>query len=289
MNRKIVVTGAAGSIGSVIARLLQSQGHSVLGIDRKAPDVRDFPWRYGDLQDRDVVMRALEGVDGVIHLGENPNLFGPFSPDEVFAQNTRIASTVFESASVQGVTRIIYASSAQMYGSWGKSSIAPEFLPFDETHPAKPRNAYGLSKYANERYLELVANNHKHIGAITLRFPGVIGTWHPWEVIVKRVHAHTEYHDGLGTYVHIEDLAEAFRLALDHTTPGEVRTYNAFADDIMNLTPVAEYLKTRWPHLSLPEDWPTHKSWVLNDLIRTELGWIPKYSAIEAWHSLQGK
>lgn len=287
MDRKIVVTGAGGSIGSVVARTLHLRGEDVIGIDRRAPETRDFPWRYGDLGEREVVMRALEGADAVIHLGEIPNIYGPFPPDEVFAQNTRAGSTVFEAAGVQGVNHVVYASSAQMYGVWGHAAIPPLHLPFDETHPPRPRNAYGLSKYANEQYLRLVVNLHENIGAVALRFPGVMGVWRSWDWTLDHLRAHTEAHDGMGTYIHLDDLVEAILLSLDHTIAGEVQTYNVFADDLVNLTPTRDYLRVIWPDLELPEDWPEHKSWVLNDRIREALGWSPKRSAIREWRERQ--
>lgn len=284
---KVVVTGAGGGIGSALAHSLSEAGYDVLGLDRKPPRRRSFAWHYAELTDRDAVMRQLEGAAAVLHLGEIPSMWGPFSPDEIFATNTRIASTVFQAAAFQGATRVVYASSMQVYGCWGDHRVPPLRLPLDEDHPVQPQSAYGLSKVANEGYLAMVARQNPTVGAASLRIPGVIGTWAPWPHFVGRMRATDEDRDGLGTYVQIDDLCEAFLGTLESLAPGEHRLYNVLADDTANLLPVQEHLAAVWPGVALPEGFPPFQAWASNERIKKDTGWRPRHSVQRSWREQQ--
>lgn len=242
----------------------------------------EVPWRFVELQDRGAVMQALEGANLVVHLGEIPHSLAPFMPDEIYAQNTRAGGTVFQSAKLLGVDRIIYASSAQAYGSWGENPIAPAFVPLDETHPLRPQNVYALSKVANEGYLRMLAGLHPELDAVIFRFPGSWGVHRPWSETLEYVTWNEDFRDGLGTYVHQDDLVHAIVLASETPKPG-VRTYNVAADDIFNLMPVQDYLALHWPDVQFPADWPSHKSWLSSERIRHELGWKPQYNLSKAY------
>jgi UDP-glucose 4-epimerase len=283
LEGKVIITGAGGEIGSALASRLAKAGYDVLGLDRKPPRSRSFPWHYAELTDRDAVMRLVEGAVAVVHLGEIPNMWGPFSPDEIFATNTRIASTVFQAAAFQGASRIVYASSMQLYGCWGDHRVPPLALPLDEDHPPQPQSAYGLSKVANEGYLAMVSRQNPSIRTAALRFPGVIGSWLSWDHFVERMRAHADDRDGLGTYILIDDLCEAFQAALEGIQPG-YRAYNVLADDTANLTPVHEHLAAVWPGVLLPAGHPPFAAWASNERIKQDTGWFPRHSAQRSWH-----
>ncbi len=278
---KVILTGAGGGIGSRLGKMLLESGHEVLGLDVKPPEDRSVPWHYTDLANRDSVMRALEGASAVIHLGEIPNVHGPYAPDEVFARNTRIASTVFQAAAYLGVGNVVYASSAQVYGCWGPSRVPPIRLLLDEDHPVQPQNAYAMSKVANEGYLKMVAEQTPGFSATALRFPGVTAVWWPWQVFVERLHAHLDERDGLASYVHLEDLCEAFIMALDSPQAG-TRVFNVLADDVANLTPIQDYVAAIWPDLEVPEGHPEDGNWASAERIKRDLGWKPKFSVRQA-------
>ncbi|HEY0866121.1 MAG TPA: NAD(P)-dependent oxidoreductase [Fimbriimonas sp.] len=286
-QERILLTGAGGGIGSKLGRVLSEYGYDVVGVDLKPPSDRAFRWIYTDLTDRAQVMRLMEGIDAVVHLGEIPNMWGPFPPDEIYANNTRIASTVFQAAAFHGVDRIVYASTAQIYGCWGDRRIPPEYLPLDEAHPLRPQNGYALSKVANEGYLRMMTVQNPFLTATALRFPGVMGMWWSWDDFVGRLKRHREDRDGYGTYVFIDDLCDAFRLALERRSPGTVREYNVLANDIASLETTRDYLSHVWPDLSLPAGFPDFGAWASSERIKRELGWQPKFNVHEAWRERQ--
>jgi nucleoside-diphosphate-sugar epimerase len=267
--------------------VLVNDGFDVLALDRKPPHNGTANWKYADLTDRDAVMRYLDGAHAVVHLGEIPNMFGPYSPDEIFALNTRTGSTVFQSAAYLGVKKIVYASTAQIYGCWGEDRVSPLYLPLDENHPAQPQNTYALSKVANESYLRMLSGQHPEIAITILRFPAVIGYWPSWQFFVERMRHHTDDRDGYGTYVHSEDICEAFRLSVEKSEGGQFRVYNVMADDIASLSSVHEYVAAHWPSLSLPAGFPDERSWASAEKIKAELGWQPKHSVHKAWSEMQ--
>lgn len=282
MADRVVVTGASGGIGSRLVARLAERGYDVLGLDRKPPRERRFAWAYADLTDREHAMRHLGGARAVIHLGEFTHVWGPWPPDEVYAANARIASTVFQTAASLGAERILYASSAQVYGSWGSDEpLAPERLPVDEAHPLRPRNAYAASKVANEAYLGMLAATNPGLSLAALRFPWVLGSWGSWEEIVSRLRERREARDGFCTYVHVNDAAEAFCLALERTPVG-FEAYNVFAEDLFNLVPTREYLSAIWPHLELPPGLEGHASFVDCSKAERMLGWRPAWSVHRA-------
>ncbi|MCX7800950.1 MAG: NAD(P)-dependent oxidoreductase [Fimbriimonadales bacterium] len=276
MAERVVVTGASGGIGSRLMDRLAERGYDVLGLDRKPPRSRRHLWAYADLNDREHAMRHLDGAQAVIHLGEFAYVWGPWPQDEVYAANTRIASTVLETAASLGARRLLYASSAQVYGSWGSwEPIPPVRVPVDESHPLRPRNAYAASKVANEAYLSMLAALHEGAACAALRFPWVMGTRHAWADVVAHIRERREPEDGFCTYVHVDDVAEAFCLALERSPVG-FEAYNVFAEDLYNLVPTREYLASAWPGVELPDSLQGHGTFVDCSKAERLLGWRPE-------------
>lgn len=283
---KIAVTGGSGRVGFFVAKKLVERGHDVTILDRSKPRESVARWRFVDLMSRTDVMHELEDFDAVAHLGEMPNIHAAPSPDEVFAHNAAVGSAVFQSCADLGVRRVVYSSSAQVYGAWGWPIPAYLELPVSEETPVQPTNAYGVSKVANERYLQSLTDTGQLRG-IAMRLPWVRGAywfpggaWREWSLPKL-----TEPSDGFATYVMAEDCALAFALALESELES-FEVFNIAAVDTLNLTPVREYIAMAYPKYGqLPEDWPALKSPLLIDKARRLLGWEPTQSA----HDMQAE
>ena len=281
---RIAVTGGAGRIGRVVVQRLLARGHQVLVLDRMKPPPSAARWVHVDLRRRELVQPLLEQVDAVCHLGEIPNMIPSFTADEIFASNTAATSVVVQSAADLGLKRLVYASSIQRYGFQGSASAPPAQLPIDEDAPANPQQAYALSKVAGEAYCQMAAE-HQSLSVAALRLPGMV-EWTaetiPWSTLERE----RSFHE-LGTYVHVDDAAEAFALAVSDTRPG-FRVYNAMAPDALTLRPVREALASTWPQLRLPADWPTWRCPVISERIRIDLGWTPNWSILAQFRARFG-
>lgn len=150
---RILVTGGAGFIGTHTVRQLLSNGHEVVILDNLSKgDKENVDPRaklvVGDISDPEACAKALEGVDSVIHMAglivvpesvKNPGLY---------SQNNVIGSVgLFESMKKANVSKIIFSSSACVYGE-------PQKLPITEDEPLHPDNPYGASKASVEAFLQ---------------------------------------------------------------------------------------------------------------------------------------
>lgn len=151
---KLCVTGGAGYIGSVVAQALIDGGSDVTVIDNlstghRAAIPKGCRFVEGDIRDGDALDRAFgSGTEAVLH-------FAAFSvvadsvkePVAYFDNNIGGTIRLLERMQVNGVVRIVFSSSAAVYGE-------PEGLPIEETAPRRPVNPYGFSKLVVENMLE---------------------------------------------------------------------------------------------------------------------------------------
>jgi UDP-glucose 4-epimerase len=171
-----LVTGGAGYIGSHVVRVLLSSGRGVVvlddfssGLERKVPE--GVPVVRTSVSDRDAVRSALIGhrVDGVIHLaakkaaGESVHV-----PLHYYRENVGGMLALLEAMSDAGVRRLVYSSSAAVYGT-------PLTNPIGEHAPLKPESPYGETKVVGEWMArdEGVANG---LSWVALRYFNVAGS-----------------------------------------------------------------------------------------------------------------
>lgn len=260
---------------------LLSRGHDVINIDRKQSAKPLARFVYADLTRRGQVQPVLEQVEAVCHLGEIPSVHVPHSPEEVISQNVRAGTVVLQTAADLRLKRVIYTSSCQVYGMWDGTATTPQRLPFDETQPVHPHNAYALGKVTNENYARLVAEKHG-LSVAAFRFP-----WVPIEdysdAVASRMKEMPAKTDGFATYLHAADAARAYALALEHPRPG-YEVYHFTAAEIHSFQPLAERLKLHHPTFPpLPVDWPAFKSPLLLDRAREHFGWEPQWNFLEQY------
>ncbi|MDP3630546.1 MAG: UDP-glucose 4-epimerase GalE [Actinomycetota bacterium] len=240
---RVLVTGAAGYIGSITARALLDAGHEVVVLDtlekghRWAVDPR-ATLVMGDVGDRQVVGAALGGVDAVMHLaGYIEVAESQADPDRYFDNNVTRPLVMLEEMRAAGVGAIVFSSTAAVYGE-------PMSVPIVEDSATVPVNAYGESKLAFEGELDR-AGAEWGLRAVRLRYfnvagalpDGSLGEAHDPEThIIPRVLGAiaagerrfevygNDYPTDDGTcvrdYIHVCDLARAHVLALEHLHAG---------------------------------------------------------------------
>jgi len=174
-NRKILVTGGAGFIGSTIVDRLSPENEVTVidnlstGLLSNLAKSRDrITFIEGDILDRALVEDIVARVEFVFHLaasvGVVKSIEDPFLDMEV---NIRGTLNLLEACLGSNIERFVYTSSAVVYGE-------PKYLPIDERHPLSPESPYGISKSAAEKYVSIFCNIHG-IPTTSLRLFNVYG------------------------------------------------------------------------------------------------------------------
>jgi UDP-glucose 4-epimerase len=237
---KILVTGGAGFIGSHVVDALVREGHSVAVVDDLSMGRREHVHSAARFHQVDIRDRgALEAVfrderpDVVNHHAAQGNLRRSMREPSFDASVNVVGSLhLFELSLAYGVRTFINVSSGgAVYGE-------PQSLPVDEGHPIRPASVYGVSKYAVERYLEVLGGDSGPDVAV-LRYANVYGPRQDprGEAGVVAIFARqmlagerpTIFGDGAKTrdYVHVEDVVRANLLALRTAAPGGVYNLGA--------------------------------------------------------------
>jgi nucleoside-diphosphate-sugar epimerase len=188
----VLVTGGAGFIGSHLVERLLDGGAAVRVLDnlstgslrnlqgaahrfRAQADVSRDPARegrlevvIGDIRDRDLVRKTTRNVDTVFHLAALPGAaLGHVSPTELQTVNVQGTLNVLEGAVAEGVARLVFASSASVYGT-------PESIPISEAGPLRPESLFAASKLAAEMYCRTYGTIHQ-LDVVALRYFTVYG------------------------------------------------------------------------------------------------------------------
>lgn len=155
--QKVLVTGGAGFIGSHTVERLLATGTPVRVLDNLASGQRsNLPDHHeqlefieGDITEAPVVDRAMAGVSHCLHLAAQVSVVASLEdPEQSARQNIVGFVNVLHAAREHGIRRLIYASSAAVYGK-------PEVIPLAEDAAALPISPYGLEKQVNEAYADL--------------------------------------------------------------------------------------------------------------------------------------
>ena len=178
MKNKVLVTGAAGFIGSNLSEYLLEKGFEVIGLDNfstghqknliELNKNKNFRFLQGDIRDFNTCFEASKEVSIVLHqaaLGSVPrSIKDPLTTNEV---NINGFLNILEASRQNSVKRFIYAASSSTYGD-------SKVLPKVEENIGKPLSPYAITKYVNELYAEIYSNTYG-IETIGLRYFNVFG------------------------------------------------------------------------------------------------------------------
>ncbi len=158
-NKRVLVTGAGGFIGSHLAERLVEEGaqvramvhYNALGrrgwLDR-SPHVKAMDVLAGDLTDRDSVRQAVKGREVIFHLGALIAIpYSYHAPLSYIHTNTEGTLNVLQSGRDEGVERIVHTSTSEVYGT-------AQYVPIDEKHPLKGQSPYSASKIGADKMAE---------------------------------------------------------------------------------------------------------------------------------------
>jgi nucleoside-diphosphate-sugar epimerase len=173
---RVLVTGAAGFIGSHITRALLADGHEVVGLDDLSTGHRhNLPdgepaWRFvlGDIRDPAICFEAMRGVGAVVHLaGRNSVPRSLVDPRSALEVNVVGGFNLLEASRAAGVARFVYASSSSVYGD-------DPSLPKVESQLRRPLSPYAASKASFEHFARAWSSSWG-LSTVGLRFFNVFG------------------------------------------------------------------------------------------------------------------
>ena len=156
---RVLVTGAAGSIGRVLTVGLADRGHEVVGLDLvPAPDGFDNVWHTADCADADAVadvFAAEPGLEAVVHMAGHP---GELSLPDSFSSHVVTTAALLDAMVEHGVRRFVYGGSNHAVGRTPRAGLADGLLTTD-VRP-RPDTYYGVAKAAAEALMSLYADRH---------------------------------------------------------------------------------------------------------------------------------
>lgn len=305
---KLLVTGGAGYIGSIVAKQLLDAGHDVTVLDNlerghRAAVPSGAAFVEADLLNRDAVATAVTAqYAGVLHFAALALVSESVShPERYYRANVGGTLNLLEAMDAAGVRRLVFSSTAAVYGE-------PDEVPIPETAVTRPVNAYGASKLAVDLLIRDFCRAHG-LGAVSLRYFNVAGASNglgedhdPETHLIPNILRAalgaaaevdiygTDYSTPDGTavrdYIHIEDLGAAHLLALEATQESEHKVFNLGNGNGFSVREVVEAARSvtgKEIHAReaprRPGDPP--RLVAASDRIRSELGWQPRKPALE--------
>ena len=300
-NKKVLITGGLGFIGSNLARALVAQGARVTIVDSLIPqyggnlfniaDIRDkLEVNICDVRDPHAMKHLVQGKDFLFNLaGQTSHIDSMTDPQTDLEINASAQLSILEACRLNNPEiKIVFASTRQLYGK-------PDYLPVDEKHPIRPVDVNGINKLAGEWY-HLLYNNVYGIRACALRLtntygPGMrvkdarqtfLGIW------VRQLLEGTPikvFGDGeqLRDFNYVDDCVNALLLAgANEQANGQV--YNLGSPEVIGLKALAEKIVNlgfggSYELVPFPEE---RKMIDIGDyysdfsLISMELGWLPE-------------
>ena len=178
--KKILITGGAGLVGSILIEGLKNN-FEIRILDQKA--VKGIDSRVGDISNLESILPAFENIDTVVHLAGDRRVYGDW--DSILNNNITGIYNIYEAARINGVERIVFASSQHATGGFydvepwsfinnGEYEKLPDnYKPLDETCRIRPDSYYGASKSFGESLGSYYSDFH-NLSTIHVRIGWVI-------------------------------------------------------------------------------------------------------------------
>lgn len=274
---RILVTGAAGGIGSAVCIELHRRGHDVVATDRVDRGNIPVKLHVANLLDRHAVTALCSRLDAVIHLGNHID-YDPPDPQLIFGENMVMNINVLAAAHEGGAKKMVFASSIQAMASRARLpdnrvTDRPPYLPLDGDIPEFSTNYYALSKACGEdmlRYYTRVFGTQ----TIAIRFPW---TRQPgfFDEVVRQWRVKYQWLVPMGfCYLTFPDAGRLLGAIMESDLPGS-RCYLPTARDNMLGVPSAEIIKEFFADVPIRKPMPPGGTLADNSKISADTGWEP--------------
>jgi UDP-glucose 4-epimerase len=287
---RVLVTGAAGYIGSAVVQALAAAGHEPLALVHRKAAPDDVEARHGDLLNPSSLVDALDGVDAVCHLAGLTSGRESFArPVEYFRVNVSGTLALLDAMASADIRQLVFASTAAIYGT-------PDRQPMNEDLPDNPPHPYAASKAAAEAAITWQASTGA-LGATALRIFNAAGgndsdpsRLLPRVLAVAAGRAERLEVNGDGTavrdYLHVSDAADAFVAAVEHTAElGTCPRYNigsGIGTSVMDIVDAVERVTGRNVPVVHRPAVPEPRALVCDPTrALSDLGWKPRRSELD--------
>lgn len=282
MSRRIIVTGASGKAGRVVASDLQQHGHEVLNVDQQPPPESGghdaaIPYLHADLTSYGQALEAFSAgpwgraPDAIVHFAAVPSPVHA-TPHQVFSTNLVSTHAVFAAAAKLGVQRVVWASSEGTLGM--PFARPPAYAPLDEDH-LYPESSYSLSKLLGE---EMARQFSRWSGMpiIGLKFSNVMvrEDYDAFPSFWEDPHLRKW---NLWGYVDESHVCQSVRLALAAEIAG-ADAFNIAAADTVMKRPSRELMAEVFPGVSVAARITGCDALISSDRARALLGYNPEFS-----------
>ncbi len=294
-NKKMIVTGGAGFIGSHLSEELLKQGYEVVVVDnlyqgKKERVPKGAELIVEDIRNFDALVKIFSGADTVFHLAAIPRV--PFSieyPAETNDVNINGTLNVLRAAKDAGIRRVVYSASSSAYGEQTKLPLTEDMIPM-------PIHPYGVQKHVGELYCKTFSTIYG-VETVCLRYFNVYGPHQdpdgPYAgVVVKFLKAKKEgkpltiVGDGLQSrdFTHVSDVVNANILAMKSDQVGAGDVVNIGYGKNITVLDLAKIIGGELVYE--PERQEAKHS--LADITKTKrlLGWEPKVAIEEGLKDL---
>jgi UDP-glucose 4-epimerase len=308
---RVLVTGGAGYIGSVVTETLVAAGHDVTVYDNLAKGHADsvpegVAFVHADLLDGDALRAAFStfAIEAVVHMAAD-SLVGESvaNPGKYYRNNVAGGLALLDAMAGAGVQPLVFSSTAAVYGE-------PAKQPIEETDPTAPTNPYGETKLALERAFPWYERAHG-VRAVSLRYFNAAGATercgerhdpetHLIPLVLQAAAGRRadvtvfgdDYptHDGtcVRDYIHVVDLADAHVLALHHLAGGgRAAAYNLGCGGdgytVREVIDAARRVTKRDIPVSVGPRRPGDPAVLVatSDRITRDLGWRPRHQNLD--------
>jgi dTDP-glucose 4,6-dehydratase len=281
---RLLVTGAAGFIGSTYVHLVKDEHHVVVldkltyaGRRENLPDGVELV--VGAIEDRDLVLQLTDGVDAIVNFAAESHVDRSIADQNAFARTHVIGTGVLlDAVRERGVPRFLQVSTDEVYGSIEDGS-------FTETSPLAPSSPYSATKAGGDLLVSAYAHTHG-IEAVICRGSNNYGPRQYPEKLIPLCVLNALHGDPLPVYgdgrqvrnwLYVEDFCRGIQAVLERGRPGEA--YNVGGpDECENIHVVRRILELTGRDESLIEhvtDRPGHdrRYSLSSQKLRDELGW----------------